>query len=907
MKPSPLLILLLLVSCHVTGVAMRCISTAEGISNKQTYSVLTDSRGFLWITTRNGVDRCDGTQVRTYRLLNSRGDDLAGRTNSAVLAPDGTPWVYTNSGDIFRYDIYEDSYKHLASLQDSLRNTNIYVNSLAFADSATLIICHSEGALRVRLSSAIIDTICCLKNNNVIAVCPIDMGRFAVATGSGVSVCQFDVTDSVFYTLPLTERVQSLLYDNLTERLYCGTFNGDLYAFDNPTQHLSLLLQTGACIRHIVHYDHSLYLATDGQGIKHVAISEPRTDFYVRLKSELADAPAFAYNIHINDGRLWVTTHGGGLYCFDSNNPSFRTITSPFPANDEQDNSLNTIFEDHNGNLWIGGNQGLCRINESTGEKTFVPYESGKSGNDNNIIALCEDRFGNIWAGGGEDYSCIAVDAVTCKPKKPLLFLHDKTPARLYALFSDSRGYIWAGGFGYHLTCYDPLSGKSCQYPVKYVNCITESADAVIAGTTNGLYSVNPVDSTVVSLLDGLGLSANLRCINHIYPASDGVLWLSTEGGLIRFLPSTRSLQVFSTEIGLLSNSIYAALPDAKDRLWLSTNRGVQCFEPKNRQLLTFTETEGLPDENFKNRFFLRRHSGVLFFGTASKMVEFDPERIAPADAATHIVLTSLSVDGETEKCFVVNERSRISVLSGFGHSFSLGVACINFSIPRRTRTEWLLSGVDAEWHKGEQGVIAYSHLRPGRYNLRLRAINTLTGAVLAERNITVVARPSVIATSLFFLFFVVLGILVTLVIIRRRERRIKKTETDEKTVPFAVTSFSTVAPDVMTAIPLDNVFIEKVSRLLDANIDNSEYTIDQLASDMAMSRSSFFTKLKAISGIGPNEFIRTYRMNHAAELLREGGYSVMEAAYASGFNDVKYFSTVFKKQFGVSPSKYCK
>jgi len=70
------------------------------------------------------------------------------------------------------------------------------------------------------------------------------------------------------------------------------------------------------------------------------------------------------------------------------------------------------------------------------------------------------------------------------------------------------------------------------------------------------------------------------------------------------------------------------------------------------------------------------------------------------------------------------------------------------------------------------------------------------------------------------------------------------------------------------------------------------------------MSRTLFYLKLKTYTGKSPQDFIRIIRLERAASLLR-GGRSVMETATLAGFDNPKYFSTVFKKYFGVSPSKY--
>ncbi len=101
-----------------------------------------------------------------------------------------------------------------------------------------------------------------------------------------------------------------------------------------------------------------------------------------------------------------------------------------------------------------------------------------------------------------------------------------------------------------------------------------------------------------------------------------------------------------------------------------------------------------------------------------------------------------------------------------------------------------------------------------------------------------------------------------------------------------------------------DDLFLKKITEKLEANISESEYSIDELCADMRISRSTFYNKIKGLTNHSPNDFIRIFRLNKAAQLLKSGDHNVNEVAYMTGFADTKYFSTIFKKHFGISPSK---
>lgn len=105
----------------------------------------------------------------------------------------------------------------------------------------------------------------------------------------------------------------------------------------------------------------------------------------------------------------------------------------------------------------------------------------------------------------------------------------------------------------------------------------------------------------------------------------------------------------------------------------------------------------------------------------------------------------------------------------------------------------------------------------------------------------------------------------------------------------------------------LDWKFIASVKECIEKNLGDSEFNVDVLSSQLHMSRTSFFNKLKALTGYAPADYIRMIRLQHAAQLLKQGGYTVTEIADIIGFSDAKYFREVFKKYYNVSPSKYGK
>lgn len=111
--------------------------------------------------------------------------------------------------------------------------------------------------------------------------------------------------------------------------------------------------------------------------------------------------------------------------------------------------------------------------------------------------------------------------------------------------------------------------------------------------------------------------------------------------------------------------------------------------------------------------------------------------------------------------------------------------------------------------------------------------------------------------------------------------------------------------PKTVTDSSPDEDFLKEVIACIEKNIDNSEYTIDSLSTDIVMSRMSLYRKMKSLTGQTPADFIRTVRLKTAAKLLKEEKCTVSEACYRTGFASPQNFAKHFKEMFGVLPSQY--
>ena len=110
---------------------------------------------------------------------------------------------------------------------------------------------------------------------------------------------------------------------------------------------------------------------------------------------------------------------------------------------------------------------------------------------------------------------------------------------------------------------------------------------------------------------------------------------------------------------------------------------------------------------------------------------------------------------------------------------------------------------------------------------------------------------------------------------------------------------------EVPVMSPNDRKFMDKLVELMEKNMDNGELVVDDLVSELAVSRSVFFKKLKTLTGLAPIEFIKEMRMKRAVQLIETGEFNMTQISYMVGINDPRYFSKCFKAQVGMTPTEY--
>lgn len=257
--------------------------------------------------------------------------------------------------------------------------------------------------------------------------------------------------------------------------------------------------------------------------------------------------------------------------------------------------------------------------------------------------------------------------------------------------------------------------------------------------TINGLYAFNESRKEWKHWKNIPGnnssLSANgLLSICADPNAPEKFLWIGTEGaGLNRFDKQKGTCIRFNEKDGLPNNVVYGILADSLSNLWLSTNRGLSCFNPAQKTFRNFTDDDGLPGNEFNRNSAMRLQNGELMFGGVDGFVIFNPKEVLQKQPASPITFTNISIFNKP-----INWRTdstnlnapvgyaKLLTLKPGQNIFSISFATLEYRNNAKKMYKYKLDGFEKDWTiPSSRNEVTYTNLSPGTYTLHVMGANT--------------------------------------------------------------------------------------------------------------------------------------------------------------------------------------
>ena len=260
------------------------------------------------------------------------------------------------------------------------------------------------------------------------------------------------------------------------------------------------------------------------------------------------------------------------------------------------------------------------------------------------------------------------------------------------------------------------------------------------------------------------------------------------------------------------------------------------------------------------------------------------------------------------------------------GNTLRINFTAADYSETRRVEYSYMLDGLDKDWQfLGAENTVTLRNLPAGTYVLKLRV--RMKNGKWNDDGIctkTIVVMPPVWLSWYFKLLYAVILIAVIVWFARRRNKApdrqidagqcrqtqsaVEETTQEERQDDRTISEDAAAGDgDVQKLSRADREFLTKLSALIEENLTSNKLDMAFLTDKMNMSHSTFYRKLKALTGLTAVDYVRKIKLRRSLELISSGETSITEIAYKAGFNSPGHFREAFKEEYGMSPSQYIK
>ncbi len=248
--------------------------------------------------------------------------------------------------------------------------------------------------------------------------------------------------------------------------------------------------------------------------------------------------------------------------------------------------------------------------------------------------------------------------------------------------------------------------------------------------TNQGLYHF---DSTGVFIdryhMEHPSIPLASNTIYDVLEDKDGTLWMGTPSGLHQFHPEQQILNIYTRKDGLLNDIVCSILEDDQGYLWLGTFYGLSRFDPQEKSFYNYLEEDGIPSNEFNISARLKTSDGRLYFGGVNGAITFDPAQFKPLNNQSKLVLTSYSTyakNGEHLEHFEKNLSDLHRIRLPYNNKyFRFEFALLDFINPQKNTYSWYLEGFEKSWREPTRLAEAqYNNIPAGKYTFRIKAAN---------------------------------------------------------------------------------------------------------------------------------------------------------------------------------------
>lgn len=733
------------------------LSIHEGLSQSPIFSIYQDSRGLIWIGSRDGLIRYDAYEFKTYYHKDSSRNNhrdiytiIEGLNGDLLIGTPGGLTKFARNTESFLYipQVPRSAvYKLLRTANDRLwvaTQTGLLVSDSLLINGKP----HFKTFLKQRTTTVFVDN----KDN-------VWVGSKAGVTLLDRNGSNIPLPAPLMIDKSLAQAKVNVITQDKAGNIWIGTEDHGVFYYDLNTQTCTNFRHDPFDDRGILEdFIKDIYVNNDGRlwiaTRNGLSILDTQNFTFINYQHQSEDNSSLSNNTIWNimkdsAGSIWLTTFAGGINVYDPSNNNFANIGERVGQKPGLSHPVVTaLLQDKSVGLWIGTDGGgLNYLDNTTGRfRYYVPTDHSHGKGNHIIYALAHREQGGIWIGTLNGLAYLAPGSQTFK-YVDLSNTNEKI--RVNALATDRDG-IWIGtdfaGLKFlsnngRLNSFDRTTK---QVSSNHINALLRDKNNDIwIGTSEGLNKFNKVSGVFQSFRNQTSRQEfNSNDVLTLFQDSRGRLWVGTRNGLFLFDTEHNVFTSVNDQDHLQNKFIKSITEDGEGNLWLGTNHGIvkisfnSSLYPLNvngYKVHAYTAIDGLASNQFSSNASLKTIDGDILLGGVNGITRFDPLRIAKNNFRAKVLITGLDIYGKPvqfdEPGSVLKqpiEETHALTLNYDQAYITFKFAALNYINTVNNQYAYKLEGLaNDDWHyTGVQRFATYTNLTAGDYKFRVKAAN---------------------------------------------------------------------------------------------------------------------------------------------------------------------------------------
>ena len=765
--------------CSSFGQAYKYIGVTEGLSDRRVLSIKKDKVGFMWFLTYTGIDRYDGKNIKHYRLQTEEGY-LSFYSEQSCLKTDrkGNVWVIGPEGELFRYNPNDDTFKQEILPEEISSSTFDLIEMVAFDE---VWYCNKKFCYVYNLNTGNIQQVKMdHKHSRITCIYQYDEHTYYIGSEDGI--CRIILTDgkvlSTQCIIPTkTFCLPQRIFVHETNRLLAYSETDGIIVYDltrDKTELLHPYAKDFPITNFLPYEETKVLISTRGAGVYLYDLREEKLKpfLYANTNEPNKMNGNNIRDIYMDENkRLWMSIYARGITVFDNSLPEYKWYKNHLGnPNSLNDDLVNAILEDSDGDIWFATNNGLAIYNPTSNTWQHIfnwDKTDPETLKDCIFLSLCETKEGQIITGGFmTGVHSIDKKSMTARALAPHSYEQNNRPNAsnkyIRVILQDNEGLVWTGGNNYLGCSNDDKRTFKDYYIESYVTCLLEKdSTTLLIGTGNGLYTLDKKNYS----LEKKEMPFAPQPINSLYLHKNGDLYIGTTiSGLIVLHPDGQHDTYLYQTSALLSNTINNIIPKDEKELIVVTEQNIAMFDIQKKAFYNWTEDQGLIKTNFNPRAGIHTSRGTFIVGTNNGAIEWNDTIRIPRAQDTNILIDQILIDNlpaitQKEKN-EPNDAIETLVLKHNDIALALHISSINYSNPQYAYFQWRLNGLYDYWRPiAKSNILQFRNLVPGEYLLEIQSIAKEDYRVLGEKRLRIIVTPSFWQTGWALFAYFLIGI----------------------------------------------------------------------------------------------------------------------------------------------------